>query len=60
MPQTPEPRTPMAGGFAIALLSITGVIVGSIAGQPTLGLLGGFAAGVAIALAVWLLDRRRG
>ena len=50
----------MAGGFAIALLSIAGVIVGSIKGQPTIGLLAGFAAGVAVALVVWAVDRRRG
>jgi len=53
------PRTPMAGGFAIALFSILGVIAGSAKGQPTIGLLAGFGAGVATALAVWLLDRRR-
>ena len=60
MPQTQGPRTPMAGGFAIAFLSIAGVIVGSTQGQPTIGLLGGFATGVAVALAVWAVDRRRG
>ena len=49
----------MAGGFAIALFSILGVIAGSAKGQPTIGLLAGFGAGVATALAVWLLDRRR-
>ena len=59
MPQTPGPRTPMAGGFAIAFLSIAGVIVGSTQGQPTIGLLAGFAAGVAVALLVWVKDRRR-
>jgi len=57
---TSGPRTPMAGGFAIALFSIVGVIGGSLKGQPTIGLLGGFAAGVAVALTVWLVDRRRG
>jgi len=49
----------MAGGFAIAFLSIAGVIVGSTQGQPTIGLLAGFAAGVAVALLVWVKDRRR-
>ncbi|MBB5686020.1 hypothetical protein [Sphingobium boeckii] len=59
MSQNPGPKSPMAGGIAIAILSVAGVIIGSMQGQPSLGLVGGFAAGTVVALAVWLLDRTR-
>lgn len=51
-------RNPKAGGAAIALLAVAGAFVGARNDQPTLGLLAGFAAGVAIALALWLWERR--
>lgn len=52
-------RTPRAGGIAIALGIVAGPIVGALTGhQPTLGLLVGVGAGVLVALAIWLLDRR--
>lgn len=48
----------MAGGFPIAVGSIGGTAVGVALRQPTLGFLAGLALGIAIALAVWLRDRR--
>jgi len=50
-------RETMAGGAPIALLTLAGPIVGGLLGQPTIGLLVGFALGVAIAIAIWLLGR---
>lgn len=57
----PSPtRTPLAGGFLIAI----GAIIGSGAGLfsplgPTRGFLIGIALGGALSLALWLVDRRR-
>lgn len=49
--------SPRGAGAIIALLSITGVIVGGLMGQPTIGLLAGLGLGVAIGIAMWLRDR---
>lgn len=54
----PAPRSPRAGGAAIALLAIVGAVVGNIYGQASLGLVAGVGAGVLIALGIWLADRR--
>lgn len=56
----PRPsRNTAAGGFAIATGVLGGTILGAVGfHQPTIGFLVGAAAGVAIALAVWLVDRR--
>lgn len=53
-------RTPMAGGFLLAIALIVGVFVGIVKGEPSVGFLAGLAAGLAGLVAVWLLDRRRG
>lgn len=53
-------QSPRAGGAAIALLALAGVGIGNHYGQASIGLLAGLAIGTAIALALWLLDRRRG
>lgn len=46
-----------AGGVWIALGAVAGSIIGLYARQPSLGLLGGIAAGAAVATAMWLRDR---
>lgn len=51
--------SPVAGGAAIAICAIAGVVVGSIARQPSLGFIAGVAIGVAIAVSIWLWDRGR-
>ncbi|MFM2409514.1 MAG: hypothetical protein RL481_342 [Pseudomonadota bacterium] len=59
----PEPRDPssaQAGGIFLFVGLLIGAIVGTFMGQPSLGILIGFAAGALIAVAVWLRDRRRG
>jgi len=50
-------RNPIAAGAPLALIIIAGAIVGSIYGQPTIGILGGVAVGAVIAIGVWLKDR---
>ena len=52
-----QPASPQGAGAIIALLSITGVIAGGLAGQPTIGLLAGFGLGVAAGVLMWLRDR---
>lgn len=52
-------RTPAAGGIFLFLGPVAGAIYGISRGQPILWMLYGFAAGVLLAIAVWLIDRRR-
>ncbi|MET0270608.1 MAG: hypothetical protein ABW173_09295 [Sphingomonas sp.] len=58
MAQSPSPE-PRAAGVFIALSVIVGAIVGVVAGQPSAGVVVGAGAGIAVALAQWLIDRRR-
>jgi hypothetical protein len=59
-PQNRHPSKGLAGGFFIFVGLIVGSILGVIYDQPSIGMIAGMAAGGGIALAVWLLDRRRG
>jgi hypothetical protein len=54
-----QSTSPRGAGAIIALLSITGVIAGGLAGQPTIGLLAGLGLGVAVGLIMWLRDRHK-
>jgi len=51
--------TPMAGGFFWMAAILIGTIWGVAAGNPMKGVLMGTVVGALIALAIWLLDRRR-
>jgi len=53
-------RYTQAGGFILALSILVGAIVGAVLPQSSIGFLAGLATGVALALLIWLLDRRRG
>ncbi|MFM1981348.1 MAG: hypothetical protein RJB22_67 [Pseudomonadota bacterium] len=53
-----KPPEPRAAGAFIALGLLGGTLAGVFMGQPTIGLLAGFGLGLAIALLVWLKDRR--
>ena len=48
-----------AGGCFLTICILAGFTVGLSIGDPMKGVLAGTAAGVALALLVWLLDRRR-
>jgi hypothetical protein len=51
-------RSTQAAGFILAISILAGAVGGAIVGQPSIGFLAGLAAGVAIALLFWLLERR--
>jgi len=53
-----NPPASRAAGFFIAAALIVGAIIGVALGQPSMGVVAGAAIGIAIALALWLLDRR--
>lgn len=50
----PDPR---AGGFLLFLLILAGLVLGIVFGSPIIGVLIGTAAGIAVALLVWVGDR---
>ena len=52
-------RGPQAGGFFLFLGIAGGLIWGAITGEAMRGVLFGTLTGVAAALFVWLMDRRR-
>ena len=58
MASKPPTRNPVAGGALIAIGAMGGAVIGLSRGQVTAGFLIGIGAGAAIALAIWLLDRR--
>ena len=53
---TPSPH---AAGAPLVLAIFTGVLIGAWFHQPSAGLVAGLAIGLVIAIAVWLVDRRR-
>jgi hypothetical protein len=57
----PRPDRPshMAGGLPLAAGMLIGTAIGVWQGQPTIGFLCGAGVGAVIALAIWLVDRRR-
>ncbi|WP_267387810.1 hypothetical protein [Sphingomonas sp. GC_Shp_3] len=57
---TPEPsNNPAAGGVLIAIGAVGGALVGLFLGEPTKGFLLGIGAGIGMAIAIWVIDRRR-
>ena len=56
---TRRTRSTQAAGFILAISILGGAVAGSIAGQPSIGFLAGLAAGVAVAILYWLIERRR-
>lgn len=53
-------RSTAAGGIFLFFGPVVGAVYGINRGEPIQWMLVGFAAGVALALTVWLIDRRRG
>ena len=57
-PHPLPPRRPTGAGGPFVLLLFAGVAIGVWRGQPTIGFLGGAAAGIALALILWWRQRR--
>jgi UDP-N-acetylmuramyl pentapeptide phosphotransferase/UDP-N-acetylglucosamine-1-phosphate transferase len=55
----PTSRTPIAGGFLLALSLIVGSVLGAGQGQASIGFVAGLGVGLALLLLVWLIDRLR-
>ncbi|MBN8812453.1 MULTISPECIES: hypothetical protein [Sphingomonas] len=55
----PPSKTPMAGGFLLALSLIVGVFAGIARGEASFGFLIGLGVGIALLILVWLADRMR-
>lgn len=55
----PSSRTPMAGGFLLALSLVVGTVAGAGQGQASIGFVGGLGVGLILLLAIWLIDRAR-
>jgi len=58
MTKTPS-KTPVAGGFLLALSLIIGVFVGIARGEASFGFIIGLGVGVALLTLVWIVDRIR-
>ena len=53
-------RSPAAGGIFLFLGPVIGAVYGIDRGKPVQWMLAGFGIGLALAIAVWLVDRRKG
>jgi hypothetical protein len=52
-------RTPMAGGFLLAVSLVVGTVLGAGQGQASIGFVAGLGVGLVLLVAVWLIDRMR-
>ena len=60
MPFLMQKRPTTAGGIFLFLGPVIGALYGIGRGEPILWMLYGFGAGLATAILIWLLDRRKG
>ena len=51
-------RSSRAGGSIIAISILVGAVAGIVAGEPSIGFLVGAAFGAAVAMLLWLRDRK--
>ena len=54
-----ERRFSASGGIFLFLGPVIGALIGISRNEPILGMLLGFAAGAALALIIWIIDRRK-
>jgi hypothetical protein len=60
MTESENSRPRLAGGIFIALGLLIGAIAGIAMNQPSAGMVVGLGVGSAIAIVIWLQDRKRG
>ena len=53
-------RSPIAGGIFLFLGPVLGALYGVDRGRPVEWMLAGFAIGLALAVVIWLVDRKKG
>lgn len=58
-PPAPPTKAPIAGGALLALSLIVGSVIGVLKGQPSVGFISGMGVGLALLIAVALVDRAR-
>lgn len=58
--QNDSNRGSRAGGAILAFSILAGALIGVKFGQPSMGVVGGIAFGVAISLGLFIIDRQRG
>ncbi len=58
MTDKPSP-VPLAGGALLAFSLIVGSVIGVLRGQPSVGFVGGLGVGLALLVAIALIDRAR-
>lgn len=56
---TSPTKNPTGAGAILALAILGGTILGGLMGQPSAGLLAGTALGIAIAIMLWLRERKK-
>ena len=54
-----EGKGKQAGGSLLAICIIIGTVAGAVAGEASMGFVGGTAIGVVAAVLLWLRDRKR-
>jgi UDP-N-acetylmuramyl pentapeptide phosphotransferase/UDP-N-acetylglucosamine-1-phosphate transferase len=59
-PQNRHPSKAQAGGFFIFIGLVAGSVLGIAYDEPSVGMVGGFVVGAAMALVTWLIDRKKG
>lgn len=52
-------RNSLAGGFFLVAAILTGAVWGIFTGKAMIGIVAGTAIGIAAAISVWMVDRRR-
>lgn len=55
----PTPQATRAGGCLLTLSILTGVVLGIVYHQQSIGFLAGLGVGLVLLVLVWLIDRRR-
>ncbi len=53
-------RNSLSGGFFLMLAILGGLVLGTLSGEPSMGVIAGTALGIVVAVILYIVDRRRG